>query len=122
MKSLLNDGAVAVYRRLFSYVLPHSKVIAWSIVAMVLYSAANAWVPFIIRDVIEVLSDPDRTSGGMVPVVLLVAAALRSTTDFASVYGLGWLGRRVIRDLRNEVFRQYTELPARFFDRESTLR
>jgi subfamily B ATP-binding cassette protein MsbA len=120
MNSLMNVGAVAVYRRLFSYVLPHSKVIAWSIVAMVLYSAANAWVPFIIRDVIEVLGEPDRSGGGMVPVLLLIAAALRSTTDFASVYGLGWLGRRVIRDLRNEVFKQYTELPARYFDRESS--
>ncbi len=120
MNSLLNDGAVAVYRRLFSYVTPHSKVIAWAIVAMILYSAANAWVPFIIRDVIEGLGDPDRSSGGLVPVILLIAAALRSTTDFASVYGLGWLGRRVIRDLRNEVFKQYTELPARYFDHESS--
>ena len=35
MVPLLNSGAVSVYRRLFTYVTPHWKVIAWAVVAMV---------------------------------------------------------------------------------------
>ena len=87
---------------------------------MVVYSAANAYVPFIIEDVIETLGDAGRTGANYIPFILLATAAVRGVTDFAAVYGLGWLGRRVIRDLRGEVFEKYTELPARFFDDNST--
>ncbi len=120
MAWFLNSSTVSVYRRLFAYVTPHWKVIAAAVVAMVLYSAANAYVPFIIEDVIETLGDSGRAGANYIPLILLATAAVRGVTDFAAVYGLGWLGRRVIRDLRGEVFQQYTELPARFFDDEST--
>ena len=120
MVLLLNSGAVSVYRRLFSYVTPHWKVIATAVAAMVLYSGANAYVPFIIQDVMETMNDAGRSGGGYLPLILLATAAVRGGTDFLAVYGLGWLGRRVIRDLRSEVFQRYTELPARYFDQSST--
>jgi len=120
MAWFLNSGTVSVYRRLFAYVIPHWKVILAAVLAMVVYSAANAYVPFIIEDVIETLGDAGRTGANYIPFILLATAAVRGVTDFAAVYGLGWLGRRVIRDLRGEVFEKYTELPARFFDDNST--
>ncbi|MCZ6474825.1 MAG: lipid A export permease/ATP-binding protein MsbA [Gammaproteobacteria bacterium] len=120
MVSLLDSGAASVYRRLISYVTPHWKVIAGAVAAMLLYSGANAVVPFIMKAVIDTLGDAGRSGGGYIPLMLLAAAAVRGTTDFVAVYGLGWLGRRVIRDLRSELFQKYTALPARFFDQAST--
>lgn len=120
MVSLLDSDAVSVYRRLISYVTPHWKVIAGAVAAMLLYSGANAVVPFIMKAVIDTLGDAGRSGGGYIPLMLLAAAAVRGTTDFVAVYGLGWLGRRVIRDLRSELFQKYTALPARFFDQAST--
>lgn len=120
MAAFLNSDVVTVYRRLFTYVTPHWKIIVAAVVAMVIYSSANAYVPFIIRDVIEILGDEGRSGAQYIPLILLATAAVRGVTDFAAVYGLGWLGRRVILDLRGEVFQRYTQLPARFFDKEST--
>lgn len=120
MVSLLDSGAASVYRRLISYVTPHWKVIAGAVAAMLLYSGANAVVPFIMKAVIDTLGDAGRSGGGYIPLMLLAAAAVRGSTDFVAVYGLGWLGRRVIRDLRSELFQKYTALPARFFDQAST--
>lgn len=120
MVSLLDSDAASVYRRLISYVTPHWKVIAGAVAAMLLYSGANAVVPFIMKAVIDTLGDAGRSGGGYIPLMLLAAAAVRGTTDFVAVYGLGWLGRRVIRDLRSELFQKYTALPARFFDQAST--
>jgi subfamily B ATP-binding cassette protein MsbA len=115
------DGRVAaVYRRLFMYVTPHWKVILGAVVAMLFYSAANGYVPFLLRDIIDTLGDVGRGGGTFVPLLVLATFAVRGLTDFVAVYGLGWLGRRVIRDMRNEVFRKYTELPTRYFDRSST--
>ncbi len=40
--------------------------------------------------------------------------------DILTVYGLAWVGRSVIRDLRNEVFMRYLRLPSQYFDRNSS--
>jgi subfamily B ATP-binding cassette protein MsbA len=38
---------------------------------------------------------------------------------FAGIYGMEWTGRRVVADLRRELFDSYLQLPATFFDRFS---
>lgn len=120
MANFLNSQVATVYGRLFSYVTPHWRVILIALVAMLFYSGANFFVPFIMRDVMATLGDIGRGGGTLVPLWLLLTFAVRGSTDFIAVYGLGWLGRRVIRDLRNELFRKYTMLPSRFLDRSST--
>ena len=120
MTAYLDSRVATVYRRLFMYVTPHWRVILGAIVAMVFYSAANGYVPFLLRDIINTLDEAGRGGGSAVPVLVLVTFAVRGITDFIAVYGLGWLGRRVIRDMREEVFLKYTQLPARFSDRSST--
>ncbi|NNC66360.1 MAG: lipid A export permease/ATP-binding protein MsbA [Gammaproteobacteria bacterium] len=120
MANFFNSQVATVYGRLLSYVTPHWRVILIALVAMLFYSGANFFVPFIMRDVMATLDDIGRGSGTLVPVWLLLTFAVRGTTDFVAVYGLGWLGRRVIRDLRNELFRKYTMLPSRFLDRSSS--
>ncbi|MDH3418728.1 MAG: lipid A export permease/ATP-binding protein MsbA [Gammaproteobacteria bacterium] len=120
MANFLNSQVATVYGRLFSYVTPHWRVILIALVAMLFYSGANFFVPFIMRDVMATLGDIGRGGGTLVPLWLLLTFAVRGSTDFIAVYGLGWLGRRVIRDLRNELFRKYTMLPSRFLDRSSS--
>ncbi|NIW25618.1 MAG: lipid A export permease/ATP-binding protein MsbA [Gammaproteobacteria bacterium] len=120
MANFLNSQVATVYGRLLSYVTPHWRVVLIALVAMLFYSGANFFVPFIMRDVMATLNDIGRGGGTLVPVWLLLTFAVRGSTDFVAVYGLGWLGRRVIRDLRKELFRKYTMLPSRFFDRSSS--
>ncbi|HSG65205.1 MAG TPA: lipid A export permease/ATP-binding protein MsbA [Gammaproteobacteria bacterium] len=120
MASYFDSRVATVYRRLFMYVVPHWRVIVGAVVAMVFYSAANGYVPFLLRDIIDTLNDVGRGGGSFVPLLVLLTFAVRGLTDFVAVYGLGWLGRRVIRDMRNELFQKYTALPAEFFDRSST--
>ena len=120
MADLLNSQVVTVYGRLIGYVVPHWRVVLIALVAMLFYSGANFFVPFIMRDVMATLNDLGRGGGTLIPLWLLLTFAVRGSTDFVAVYGLGWLGRRVIRDMRNELFRKYTMLPARFLDRSSS--
>jgi subfamily B ATP-binding cassette protein MsbA len=50
---------------------------------------------------------------------ILVVILLRITGHFAGVYGMEWTGRRVVADLRQQLFESYLQLPATFFDRFS---
>jgi subfamily B ATP-binding cassette protein MsbA len=40
--------------------------------------------------------------------------------NFLTIYGLSWVGRSAIRDLRAELFRQYLYLPAAYYDRHAS--
>ena len=107
----------AVYRRLLRYVVPHWRVIPAAVAGMILVAAANAYVPFLMSQVMGALEAGGRGTGSLlIPLLLLVTFIVRGSADFAAVYGLGWLGRAVVRDLRTEIFRHYTELPTRYYD------
>ena len=53
------------------------------------------------------------------PLGQYIADRMSGTGHFAGVYGMEWTGRRVVADLRQELFESYLQLPATFFDRFS---
>ncbi len=50
---------------------------------------------------------------------ILAVVLLRITGHFSGAYGMEWTGRRVVADLRKELFASYLHLPATFYDRNS---
>ncbi|MGD8579409.1 MAG: lipid A export permease/ATP-binding protein MsbA, partial [Lysobacterales bacterium] len=52
--------------------------------------------------------------------VIFIIALVRVVGNFSGVYGMEWVGRKVIADLRQELFDQYVSLPAAYFDRFSS--
>ena len=112
---------VTVYRRLLQYVIPHWRVIPAAIVGMVFVATSNAYIPFLMSQVIGVLEEGARASGSLfIPLILFGTFLVRGFADFIAVYSLSWLGRAVIRDLRAEIFQHYTRLPTEFYDMNST--
>ena len=110
-----------VYRRLLSYAAPHWKVLPVALIAMIVAAATNGVVPYLMSEVVEVLESEGRGAGSLiVPLLLFVTFMVRATVDFVAVYGLGWLGRSVVRDLRAEIFERYTELPVAYFEQHSS--
>jgi subfamily B ATP-binding cassette protein MsbA len=118
----LNPEVGRVYRRLLSYVKPHRRVIFAAIAATAAHAGLSGLVPFFLSGVIEqLLSDVESGRGSVrIPVLIAIVFALRGAMDFLTVYGLSWVGRSVIRDLRTQLFGHYLMLPAAFYDRSST--
>lgn len=121
MRLRLNDAVARVYRRLLGYVRPHRHIMLAALAATLVHVAATGSVPRLMEAVVERL-EPGADAGPAwhIPVLILIVFAVRSTMNFLMVYGLSWVGRSVIRDLRSEVFEHYLALPARFFDRNAT--
>src|SRR6478752_443785 len=116
------SDVVAVYKRLFAYMRPHWVIMALAILPASVYAIFNTAVPFLMREVISELGDAAKASAHawQLPVLIAVLFPLRAAMDFLTVYGLAWVGRSVIRDLRNELFAHYLSLPTRFFDQGSS--
>ena len=119
----LSSDVVAVYRRLLGYLKPsHRRILTAACLSSVIYAGVGYFVPDVMRTVVEELESAERTARGAlaVPLLIILALVIRGVTDFLIVYGLSWVGRAVIRDLRADLFAHYLGLPARFFDRNST--
>lgn len=122
MRPRLNPDVGRVYRRLLRYVRPHRWVIIGAVTATMLHAGLSGVAPFFLSDVVEqLLGDVESAEGAVrLPLLILLVFAARGAMDFLTVYGLGFVGRSVIRDLRKELFGHYLTLPAAFYDRSST--
>jgi subfamily B ATP-binding cassette protein MsbA len=122
MPSPAHSDVVAVYRRLLGYLRPHWLLIVLAVVPASVYALLNTTVPLVMREVMERLEHAARATehAWEIPALIVVLFPLRSVMDFLTIYGLAWVGRSVIRDLRNELFAHYLSLPVRFHDRGSS--
>ena len=118
------SDVVAVYKRLFAYMRPHWAIMALAIVPASVYALLNTAVPLVMKEVIARLETAAKAAehAWEIPVLIAVVFPLRAVMDFLTIYGLAWVGRSVIRDLRNQLFAHYLSLPTRFFDQGSRAR
>lgn len=106
------------YRRLLRYTQQYARLLGLAIIGMI--GAAFTEVAFaaLMKPLLDgsfVNRDPATIHA--MPLLLLGVFALRVVAEFMSGYGMAWVGRSVIRDLKRDVFDQVLHLPVRFFDR-----
>lgn len=109
-----------VYRRLWRYTRSYWAMFLLGILGVSLDAAMQAvFIKFIEPLIDRVFVDKDAAFGLWLAGMILVVVLLRVIGHFAGAYGMEWTGRRVVADLRRELFDAYLDLPARFFDRFS---
>jgi subfamily B ATP-binding cassette protein MsbA len=101
--------AAATYRRLLGYARRHLWIIVAAVVPATIYAAIGSAFPALMTEAFERLQDSARNSENawQVPLALVALFAIRGTMDFLTVYGLAWVGRSAIKELRGEVFAHY---------------
>ncbi|MDX1480950.1 MAG: lipid A export permease/ATP-binding protein MsbA [Woeseiaceae bacterium] len=120
MTETLKTRVVAVYRRLWTYVLPHRKVGIIALIAM----AATAVIEMSLVAMVEPLMDEALVARNLeatkwLPVAFVIVFILRGITGFATEASLGWIGRNVISSLRRDVFRKFLTLPSGYFENQA---
>lgn len=56
----------------------------------------------------------------LVPIFILVIFFVRGVATFVGNYAIGWVGYKLVMDLREEMFRKLLTLPTRFYDDHAT--
>ncbi|MFZ2223355.1 MAG: ABC transporter ATP-binding protein [Candidatus Deferrimicrobium sp.] len=107
--------------RLLRYVLPHRRILAGALAALLCGTACQLAGPYLIKIVIDRHVIPGRLPG-MGGWVLLYLAALVGAMGFVylQMYAVSVLGQRVILSLRRDMFARMQRLPVVFFDRTPT--
>jgi subfamily B ATP-binding cassette protein MsbA len=109
-----------VYRRLFSYATPYWGVFLAASVAMAIYALSEAGFAYMVKPLLNegfVNRDPETIK--ILPLIIVGIFLARGLAGFVSSYGLTWIGRQVIKQLRRDVFGQYLVLPTAYFDSSS---
>lgn len=116
-KTIDQNNGVQTYKRLLSYVRPLWKVFLIALIGMV----ATAYTEVRFAEIIDPMMeggfvDKDEAVIRMVSITLLLIFTLRTIGTFMSEFGMAWVSRTVIFNLRNEMFSKFMVLPVGYYD------
>ncbi len=114
------SDAVA-YRRLLGLLRPYKLVVGATIIAMVADSASMTLFARIIKPMMDKLftvRDPQVIF--WMPIIIVCIFFVRSIAVYMETYGVAYIGRGVVQNMRRRIFDKYLQMPAAFFDGESS--
>src|SRR5580658_1842248 len=112
---------LAIYLRLLRYVRPYRAAFAAGMLGGIIYSLSMLSFSLLAKffgDYTFVMRDP-RTIV-LLPLAVVVIFLLRGTGDFTQTYFTGYVARRIVTNLRQQVFEHVLRLPIAYFDRNSS--
>lgn len=108
------------YRRLLEYLRPFRLVFAGAIVSMAIFAATHVGFLSIMQPFLdESFVEKNREAVTWVPFAIVGLFLLRGLSNFGSIWGMAYVGRGVIRDLRQKLFDHLLRLPVMFYDHYS---
>lgn len=110
-------SAREIYRRLLGYVRPYWRMFAISIAGMLVFGLTEPLFAAMIKPLLDgsfVERDPNVVR--LMPFLLIGIFLVRGVAGFVNTYCLKWVGRRVVADLRQQMFDHLLRAPARYYD------
>ena len=111
----------AVYFRLLSYSKNYRLVFYIAILGMVVTAAANAFFVKQVEPLVEqvfTLRDPDSLI--RVPLLIALAIGIRALGGIVGNYGMDYVAMSVIRDIREQLFSKYLNVPSSLHDNSAS--
>lgn len=116
------DSGWMVYRRLLSYAFVYWPLLAIATVAMLGMAATEAGFAALMKP----LMDESFAEGDShplipwIPLVLIGLFLIRGVAEFGSVYAMRYVGRHVVKRLREELFERLLHMPVQRFQEQSS--
>ena len=112
-----NINIVSTYKRLLKYSFAYKWIIFISLIGMVFLATTNAAFLSLIKDITdEGLVQKNPNAIYFFPIMLFLIMLVRALSNFMANYSLRWVSRKVVEDLRYDIFKNLMLLPASYFD------
>ena len=112
-------GAARIYQRLLGYLGPHKGTFALGILGAAVYAASSSGLVYLAKRVGTLLVHPVPYMILWLPAATVVLFAARGVGNLVQTYFMGYVGRRVVKKLRGDVYRRVLDLPVAFYDRQA---
>lgn len=117
----MNLTSSQLYLRLLGYVKPYWRVFAISILGTAITAATEPLLPALLKPLLDgTFVHKDNTIMQLAPLFILVIFFVRGVASFVAAYAIGWVGNKVVMDLRDEMFHKLLTLPTRYYDDHAT--
>jgi ATP-binding cassette, subfamily B, bacterial MsbA len=111
-----DSGNPRLYRRLLPYARPHWPVALGAFGGMLLEASVAAGFTALMQPLLDdALGARNASVIAWLPFAIIALFVARGLGVFVGDYGMAWISRRMIADLRAQVFERYLVLPSRFF-------
>lgn len=110
-----------LYLRLLSHVKPYWRTFLLSIIATAVTASTEPLLPALLKPMLDgTFVNRDEAIVRLVPIFILLIFLVRGIASFVSAYAIGWVGDKVVMDLRNEMFQKLMTLHTRYYDDHAT--
>jgi subfamily B ATP-binding cassette protein MsbA len=109
------------FGRVWQYAKPYKLIMSIAVVGVMLDALVQGSFTLMFQYLIDdVFVKHDAFVIEIIPWAIVIMFIVRGIGNYLGTYGLSWVGRKVIADLRQLVFTKYLSLPTSFFDKESS--
>ena len=109
------------YRRLLGYLSPYWFIFAAGILANLIYGYVDTEFVKAFEPLIdEALYGDNKEMLAFAPFFIVIIIVARGIASFIASYAMSYVGNSLVHDLRRQLFSQYIDLPASFFDKHSS--
>lgn len=113
----LDPHARTTYFRLLRYLRPYWGMFAASAFAMLLYALSQPAFAALVRPLLNGSFEHARVPYlDWIPLIIVGIFLIRGLAGFWATYGMSWVGRRVIQQVRSELFARLVHWPAERYD------
>ena len=120
-KHATEQTGTELYKRLLSYVKPYKGVFAIAIVGMLMVAAGETSFIALLKPIMdEGFVNRDAFLIKWLPLALVLVMLFRGIGQLIDTYSMDWIGRRVVYDLRKQLFNRHLHLPETYFDTHPT--
>ena len=117
----MNLTSTQLYLRLLGYVKPYWRVFGISILGIAIAATTEPLLAALLKPFLNgTFVEKDESVIRWAPLLLLIIFFVRGVTSFVGTYAIGWVGNKVVMDLREAIFRKLLTLPTRFYDNQAT--
>jgi subfamily B ATP-binding cassette protein MsbA len=117
----MNLTSTQLYLRLLGYVKPYWRTFAISILGMAVTAATEPLLPALLKPMLDgTFIHKDDTVIHLAPLIIVVIFFVRGVASFVGTYAIGWVGNKVVMDLRAAMFQKLLTLPTNYYDDHAT--
>ncbi len=107
------------FGRIWKYATVYKLVIFISVLGVILDALVQGAFVLMLEPMLDdVFTKHDTYYIKMIPWVIVGMFFLRGVGHYIGTYGMNWVGRKIIADIRQQVFDKYLRLPTAFFDKQ----
>ncbi|MFC1545812.1 lipid A export permease/ATP-binding protein MsbA [Pseudomonadota bacterium] len=110
----------SLYKRLLQFLKPYRGRLVIAMVCMVILAACTAGLAWVLQPALDHALNGDQEYIYLIPLGVIILYIIKGVAYYGQSYTMGYIGQRVIYDLRNLIYQRLTEQSLVFFVHRKT--